>query len=54
MNKKDRHQYRFWRWLILSVVRIPKLYVLAWGILILLLATVLRTDMAKILASVLL
>ena len=54
MKQKNRCHCHFWRWLILSVVRIPKLYVLAWGILILLLTTVLRTDMAKILASVLL
>ncbi|MBP5215828.1 MAG: hypothetical protein J6039_04645 [Alphaproteobacteria bacterium] len=34
MGKKK--QYRFWRWLILSIVRIPKLYVLVWGILVVL------------------
>lgn len=33
-DKCDKHQYRFWRWLILSIVSIPRLYVLAWGVLL--------------------
>jgi len=44
MTKNDRHQYRFWRWLILSVVSIPKLYVLAWGIIFLCALAVLKGD----------
>ncbi len=53
MNKKDRHQYRFWRWLILSVVRIPRLYVLVWGFIGLCALAVLKGDVMPLIAGLL-
>lgn len=47
MRKKKqeiKHPYRFWRWLILSVARIKRLYFLAWGIIVLLIALCLKSD----------
>lgn len=49
MGKKKN--YQFWRWLILSIVRIKKLYALAWGIVILLIIAGLKTDIIRILGS---
>ena len=49
MNRKK--QYQFWRWLILSVVRIKKLYALVWGIIILLIVLGLKTDLVHLLGS---
>ncbi len=49
MGKKKN--YQFWRWLILSIVRIKKLYALTWGIVILLIIAGLKTDLVRILGS---
>ncbi len=49
MGKKKN--YQFWRWLILSIVRIKKLYALVWGIVILLIIAGLKTDLIRILGS---
>lgn len=38
-------EYHFWRWLILSIVNIPKLYVLVWGVLFVLAVIGLKTDL---------
>jgi len=51
MGKKKN--YQFWRWLILSIVRIKKLYALVWGIVILLIIAGLKTDLIRILGSLL-
>lgn len=48
--KKKKH-YQFWRWLILSIVNIKKLYALAWGIIFLLIIAFLKTDFGNILRS---
>lgn len=53
MTKKDRHQYRFWRWLILSVVHIPKLYVLVWGIIGLCALAVIKGDFVALVCGLL-
>lgn len=53
MNKKDRHQYRFWRWLIMSIVRIPKLYVLAWAFIGLCALAVFKCDFTAIVSGML-
>lgn len=50
-NKKSK--YHFWQWLILQIVRVPKLYVLAWGIVILLIVACLKTDIAVLLNGIL-
>lgn len=50
MGKKKN--YQFWRWLILSIVRIKKLYALAWGIVILLIIAGLKSDLVRILGSI--
>ena len=52
MNKR-RMRYHFWQWLILQIVRVPKLYVLAWGIVILLLIAFLKTDLAVLFSGML-
>lgn len=47
MKKKTcTHRYCFWRWLILIILRKPKLYMLAWGILLAFLAVALKLDLA--------
>ncbi len=51
MGKQKR--YQFWRWLILSIVRIKKLYTLTWGIVILLIIVCLKTDLVRLLGSLL-
>ena len=51
MGKKKN--YQFWRWLILSVVRIKKLYALTWGIIVLLIVVCLKTDLARLIGSLL-
>ena len=53
MTKKDRHQYRFWRWLIISMVCIPKLYVLVWGLLGLCALAVLKCDVITLIGGLL-
>jgi len=53
MAKKDRHQYRFWRWLILSVVNIRKLYVLVWGMIALCALAVLKGDVITLICGLL-
>lgn len=53
MTKNDRHQYRFWRWLIISMVRIPKLYVLAWAFIALCALAVLKGDVLAIISGML-
>lgn len=53
MKKKTcAHRYCFWRWLILTILRKPKLYMLAWGILLALLAVALKLELANQLAGV--
>lgn len=47
MRKKKqeiKQPYRFWRWLILSIARIRRLYFLAWGIIALLIALCFKSD----------
>ena len=51
MGKQKR--YQFWRWLILTIVRIKKLYALAWGVVILLIIACLKTDMVRLFGSLL-
>lgn len=50
-NKKSK--YHFWQWLILQIVRVPKLYVLAWGIIVLLILACMKTDIAVLLSGIL-
>ena len=44
--------YQFWRWLILSIVRIKKLYALTWGIILLLVVVCFKADFANLLRSI--
>lgn len=53
MGKNKQSRYHFWQWLIMQVVRIPKLYVLAWGIVILLIIACLKTELAVLLSEIL-
>ena len=53
MGKDKKSGYRFWRWLIVQIVRVPKLYVLAWGIVILLFIACVKTDIAVMLSGIL-
>ena len=53
MTKQGRHQYRFWRWLIISVVRIRKLYILVWGLLGLCALAVLKFDVIALICGLL-
>ena len=51
MKKKKqelKQPYRFLRWLILSVARIRRLYFLAWGLILVLLAFCFRADIAAL------
>lgn len=41
---RKKQRYRFWRWLILTVLRFPKLYALVWGIIILTAVVCLKCD----------
>ncbi len=55
MRKKKqeiKQPYRFWRWLILSVARIKRLYFLAWGIIGLLIALCFKSDILALLHKV--
>ncbi|MBR3675989.1 MAG: hypothetical protein IKN71_02525 [Alphaproteobacteria bacterium] len=52
MGKKKN--YRFWRWLILTIVRVDKLYALTWGIVILLVLACIKSDLASLLARLML
>ena len=47
-KSKEKEHYRFWKWLILNIVNIPRLYVLAWGIILLLLTIFWQTDILRI------
>ncbi|MBR1600789.1 MAG: hypothetical protein IJ677_04350 [Alphaproteobacteria bacterium] len=53
MNKDRKHQYHFWRWLILSVVKIPRLYVLVWGFIGLCALAVLKSDIITLIIGLL-
>lgn len=53
MGKNKKSDYHFWRWLIMQIVRVPKLYVLAWGIVILLIIACLKTELAVLLSGIL-
>ena len=53
MGKSKKTGYHFWQWLIMQIVRIPKLYVLAWGIVILLIIACLKTELAVLLSGIL-
>ncbi|MBQ7632879.1 MAG: hypothetical protein IJS88_02035 [Alphaproteobacteria bacterium] len=50
---KNKRHYQFWCWLILTIVRIRKLYALTWGIVILLIIACLKTDLMRILGGIL-
>lgn len=50
-SKQKKQKYQFWRWLILSVVHIRRLYWLVWGALIVLLLIGLKVNIATIVAS---
>ena len=50
-SKQKKQKYQFWRWLILTIVRIKKLYALTWGIIILLTIACLKTDLVHLLGS---
>ncbi len=51
MKKRNcGHRYCFWRWLILIILRKPKLYMLVWGVLLALLVMALKIDVLAILA----
>lgn len=55
MRKKKqeiKQPYRFLRWLILSVARIKRLYFLAWGIIVLLIALCFKSDIFALLHKV--
>lgn len=51
MGKKKN--YRFWRWLILMIVRVDKLYALAWGIVVLLVLICLKNDLVTLVVRLL-
>ena len=53
MKKHKKEQYRFLRWLIICIVKTPRLYVLVWGIMLLLTAAILKTDVIRILGELL-
>jgi len=50
----EKKNYRFWRWLILTIVRVDKLYALTWGIVILLVLACLKCDLASLLTRLIL
>lgn len=50
MKQEKRQHYKFWRWLILSIVDKPKLYVLVWGILFIAAAALFKTDIISVIA----
>lgn len=53
MGKNKKQHYIFWRWLIMSIVKTPKLYVLTWGIIILAALVCLKVDFWQILGGLL-
>ncbi len=52
MKKNKKQKYNFWRWLILTIARIKRLYFLAWGIVILLIVAFFRADITAFLGSI--
>lgn len=53
MKKRNcSHRYCFWRWLILTIARTPRLYVLVWGILLALLLVAYQVDVVALLLKV--
>ena len=52
MKKTNKQPYHFWQWLILSIARIKRLYFLAWGIVILLIIALYKTDIGAFLGKV--
>ena len=52
MKQRKKQKYNFWRWLILTIARIKRLYFLAWGIVILLIVAFFRTDITAFLSKV--
>lgn len=53
MKNLKKHEYRFWRWLILSIVQIPRLYVLVWGIVLLTALIVIKIDWSQFMCGAL-
>lgn len=53
MKTNNKQHYRFWRWLILTIIRTPKLYILTWGIIILIALVCLKINMATVLTGIL-
>jgi len=51
MKKHKKEQYRFLRWLIISIARTPRLYILVWGFIFLLAVALLRTDILNLLGE---
>lgn len=51
MKRKNKQHYRFWRWLIMSVIKIPKLYVLVWGLLGVCALAVAKTDIVSLICG---
>lgn len=48
MANDKRMRYRFWRWLILTILHFPKLYALVWGMLLLLGVVLLKIDIIEL------
>ncbi len=53
MEKDTKQPYRFWRWLILTILRFPKLYTLVWGIIILFAIICIKIDLSGIISRIL-
>lgn len=51
MNKKSKHKYWFWRWIILSIIRFDKLYFLVWGILVLSTIVCFKSNIADLIGA---
>ncbi len=51
-RKKQKCKCNFWRWLILTIARIKRLYFLVWGIVILLITACLKTDIVSVLGKI--
>lgn len=52
MRDKKEKICCFWRWLILCIVRFPRLYALVWGIIILLALVCLKVDISRFVSGV--
>lgn len=52
MKQRKKQKYNFWRWLILTIARIKRLYFLAWGIVILFIVAFFRADITALLGKV--